>query len=291
MKRPPSKLTYANVISTIALFLVLAGGGAYAASTKGASSGATLKLCAARKSGDLRLASGGGACKPGEQALTVAGQGIEGKAGVEGKPGAEGKAGAAGAAGERGPQGERGPAGLTGMASPDGRFSVTTTNSGIVLTGPKGSLTFDGEELRASRNLMVTVPQNLTVTNGLAMEVVTGTQTSITTGAGYSLNIGAGEQETVGGSYVQVVGAGATQDVGNGFTQEVEGDYEQNVGGNFESQAGKAWRATGGTEARVAGTTLNLGRLSCQPAARVNSVVNNFLKVTAEGSSTDVNIC
>lgn len=287
MKLALSKLTYANVISTIALFLVLAGGGAYAASSKGGYSGATLKLCAAKKSGALRLASGG-ACKPGEQTLTVESRGIEGKAGAEGKAGERGPAGAAGSVGATG---ERGPAGLTGMASPDGRFSVTTTDAGIVLTGPKGALTFDGEELRASKNLKVTVPQNLTVTNGIAMEVVTGTQTSITTGSNYSLTVGANAQESIGASYSQVVGSSATQDIANGLTQQVGGDYDQSVGGNFESQSGKSWRATGGTEARLAGTTLNLGRLACQPAARVNSVVNNFLKVTAEGSSTDVNIC
>jgi hypothetical protein len=72
---------------------------------------------------------------------------------------------------------------------------------------------------------------------------------------------------------------------------EVEGDYDQSIGGNFETQAGKVWRAASATEARLAGTTLNLGRSSCQPAARVTSVVNSFLKVTAEGSSTDVNVC
>jgi hypothetical protein len=282
MKRPLSKLTYANVISTIALFLVLAGGGAYAASGKGGSSGAPLKLCAAKKSGALRLASGAG-CKPGEQALTVDSRGIEGKAGAEGKAGERGPAGATG---------ERGPAGLTGMASPDGRFSVTTSNSGIVLTGPKGSLTFDGEEMRSSQSLKVTVPLDLTVTNGRAMEVTTGTQTSITTGANYSLNVGANAQESIGASYSQAIGTSATQDIAGGLTQEVEGDYHQGVGGNFEAQAGKAWRATGGAEARLAGSTLNLGRLTpCQAAARVNSVVNGSLRVTAEGSSSDVNIC
>jgi len=44
-------------------------------------------------------------------------------------------------------------------------------------------------------------------------------------------------------------------------------------------EGGERWRsATGGGD-------------DAQRAARVNSVVNGFSKVTAEGSSTDVNIC
>jgi hypothetical protein len=286
MKRLLSKLTYANVISTVALFLVLAGGGAYAASTKGASAGATLKLCAAKKSGDLRLASGGGACKPGEQALTVDSRGIDGKDGMAGAVGSAGPAGPAGAVGERG------PAGLTGMASPDGRFSVTTTNSGIVLTGPKGSLTFDGEELISNLNLKLTVPLDLTVTNGRAMDVTTGGATSVTTGGNYSQTVGAGEQDWIGGAYSQTVGKSLTQDIAAGLTQNVEGDYDQTVNGTFETRVQKAWKAASGEEARLAGgTTLNLGRASCQAAARVNSVIISPGKVGAEGSSSDVNIC
>ena len=45
MKRLRAELTYANVISTLALFLAVAGGGAFAASSiAGSSTPASLKL-------------------------------------------------------------------------------------------------------------------------------------------------------------------------------------------------------------------------------------------------------
>ena len=86
MKRLQNKLTYANAISSLALFLVVAGGSALAASTAGSSTSSTLKLCAARKSGALRLLSGGGSCKASERALSVDSRGAKGETGLTGRP-------------------------------------------------------------------------------------------------------------------------------------------------------------------------------------------------------------
>src|SRR3954447_24487904 len=106
-----NKLSYANVVSSICLFVVL-GGSAYAAATI---SGKNIKdnsvttadiknktlLANDFKPGQLPQASGAGAGQPGPQ-------------------GPKGDAGAPGPKGDAGPQGKRGPQGLPGKDGQDG---------------------------------------------------------------------------------------------------------------------------------------------------------------------------
>jgi collagen triple helix repeat protein len=269
MKRFRGKLTYANVISTLALILAVGGGTAYAASSGGSSPG-TLKLCAAKKTGDLRLASGGG-CRPGERALSVATNGIAGPAGATGERGPagdRGQQGDRGAQGDRGIQGERGPAGpATIVESPDGKFTVSATNAGIAFTGPKGSLKFDGEELRTSGNLTIFTELGMRVTNGTNLVVTTGAATSITTGASFN--------QTVGGAY--------EQDVGGSYEQTTQGSFKQLVGTTYSAQSAGA--------AVLQGSKLTLGGSgTCPAAGRVGSEVA-AAKVAAPGSSNLVFVC
>jgi hypothetical protein len=305
MKRLLSQLTYANVISTMALILALGGATAFAASG-GGSSPAKLKLCAAKKGGDLRLLSGAGSCKPSEQALTVDSRGTEGVAGA---------AGPAGAPGERGPQGERGPAGPS-LASPDGRFTVVATNAGIVLAGPNGATTFDGEKILSDGDLEIAAPQKLTLANGTALDITSGVTTTFTTGVNFTQIVGGAYDQTVGGGYNQLVGAGYTQSVGagysqsvangytetiggayglsvgNGYTETIGGAYNQSVAGASKQQVNSTYRVDSGGAAQLAAPTLTLGgNPTCPAAARVGSEVDGFLRVTAAGSSSKVFVC
>jgi hypothetical protein len=310
MKRLRGKLSYANVISTLALILAVGGGTAYAASSGGSASAGTLKLCAAKKTGDLRLASGSG-CKAGEQALSVEARGFPGPAGAAGPTGAAGPAGAQGergatgdrgAQGDRGTTGERGPAGpATILESPDGKFTVSATNAGIALTGPKGTLKFDGEELRTSGNLKLLTELGMTIANGTNLEVTTGAATTMTTGASfiqtvgasYNQSVGTAYSQSIGGGYEQVIGGGVVQNVAKKYEQEIDGGFEGTVEGPFDQTVFGAYQAASSENAVLAGKKTYLGgsSITCPAAARVGSKVDGFLKVIAEGSSGSVFVC
>jgi hypothetical protein len=305
MKHLRGKLSYANVISTLALVLAVGGGTAYAASSGGSASPGTLKLCAAKKTGDLRLASRGG-CKAGEQVLSVGGRGAPGPAGAVGPAG---PIGPGGAQGDRGATGERGPAGpATILESPDGKFTVSATNAGIALGGPKGTLKFDGEELRTSGNLTLYTELGLTITNGTNLNVTTALNTSLTTGASFEQNVGAAYSQSVGAAYSQSVGGAYSQNIANRYeqlvggpgVQRVDGKYEQEVGGfegvsggNFKQSVFGTYQAASSGNAVLTGSKTYLGgsSITCPAAARVGSKVDGFLKVIAEGSSGTVFVC
>jgi collagen triple helix repeat protein len=112
--------TYANVVATIAVALVL-GGGAYSALAAG-SAGATIRACASRATGALRLPASGRACGSSERLVTwsqrgpTGAQGATGLAGAAGQAGSPGPTGAPGATGAAGGQGVPGPAGQSAIA-------------------------------------------------------------------------------------------------------------------------------------------------------------------------------
>lgn len=301
MQRIRGKLTYSNVIATLALVLAVGGGTAYAASAVGSSSSAVVTLCAAKKGGDLRLPTGR-ACKAGEQEVSLLSSKVVFGGGPTptGPAGPAGPAGAQGPQGEKGPQGERGPFGPASIASPDGHFRVEATNAGLVLTGPKGSLTFNGEELEASGSLKLITPLNLTVTNGIALSVISGATTSIVTGANfeqsvgnlYSLNVGGPASETIGGSYEETFGNTYAQSVEHGYKQTVGGEYKQSVGGKFENLVTGTYKTSSGGNAVIVSPKLQIGNESpCRPAAKVGTATDNFLRVAEEGSAKTVTVC
>jgi hypothetical protein len=298
MQRIRGQLSYSNVIATLALVFAVGGGTAYAASAGSSSNSAVVKLCAAKRSGDLRLLDDR-SCKPGEQELTVLSS-----TAFKGGPaptGPTGPAGVAGPQGDRGPQGVPGPVGTpTSVASPDGHFTVAATNAGIVLTGPKGSLAFDGEELLAGGNLKITTPLNLTVTNGVGLVLNTGATTSITTGTNleqtvgnaYDLTVGGRAGETIGGDLSQVVGGASELNVAHGSTQGIGGDYKQEIEGKFDQQVDGTYKVGALGNAVLTSPKLQLGgETPCALAARVGSEIDNFGRVTKEGSSKTITLC
>ncbi|HTT94107.1 MAG TPA: hypothetical protein VMF55_05505 [Solirubrobacterales bacterium] len=106
MKLVRKRLTYANVMSTLAVFLVLAGGSAFAAARLGKNSVGTRQLK--------------------KEAVTLAKIAAAAKAALKGATGAPG---APGARGPQGPQGQRGEKGAKGDPGP------STGPAGGVLTG------------------------------------------------------------------------------------------------------------------------------------------------------------
>jgi hypothetical protein len=232
------RISYANVVATLALVLAV-GGTAFAASgpSRSPAPAQTLRLCAAKRSGDLRLlASAGARCRSTERAVTVDQRGSAGPAGA---------AGARGAPGPQGPQGERGPQGPgTYLESPDGRFRATATNDGIVFSGPGGSATFDGRELRADANLAITAGLGLTISNGGALAISSGTSTSLSTGSDFeqdiagaaTQNVGRDASQFVGGDAAQAV-AGAVSQSADSISQQTTHDLSQHVGGRLGQDA------------------------------------------------------
>ena len=127
-----SRLTYANVLSTLALFIAL-GGGAYAAAGGSFVGGdGTVRGCVT-SGGTLKVVKQSKHCGRGTTALVLQSSGRTGASGATGLPGAVGPQGPAGPAGA---QGVTGPAGLSsGSAAGFGdpppqastRFSVQDT--------------------------------------------------------------------------------------------------------------------------------------------------------------------
>ena len=141
-----SKLTYANVISTLCLFLLLGGGAAFAATKLGKNTVGTRQLkngavtAAKVKSGSL-LASNfaAGQLPAGPQGVKgeTGKEGVPGEHGQQGKQGQEGNKGPEGKEGEQGNEGKEGPEGKEGKAGEKGEAAAVTTplKSGETMTG------------------------------------------------------------------------------------------------------------------------------------------------------------
>jgi hypothetical protein len=113
MRALRSKLTYANVISTVCLFLLLGGGAAVAATQLGKNSIGTKQI----KNGAI---TGAKIKKASIEATKLTALAISSLKGQKGAKGAAGAKGATGAKGERGATGPQGPQGPTGtFAAPE----------------------------------------------------------------------------------------------------------------------------------------------------------------------------
>lgn len=120
-------LTFANVMSSVAVFLAL-GGGAYAVSgprsgpdaTTYAKSGKSIYACVGKRSGKFEQVSRKGRCGKRAKKVSWNVKGRRGKRGRKGREGDVGRRGSRGPQGVRGARGPAGPAGTPGKAgSPD----------------------------------------------------------------------------------------------------------------------------------------------------------------------------
>jgi hypothetical protein len=90
-----SRLTYANVVASVALVLAM-GGGAYAAMNSVPGPGGVIHGCYARRTGSLRLVGAARKCARSENAIFFNQKGRTGHAGARGLPGTPGAPGAPG---------------------------------------------------------------------------------------------------------------------------------------------------------------------------------------------------
>ena len=125
------RLTYANVMATIAVVVAI-GGGTFAIA-QSASTG-TINGCVHKRSGVMRVPAQGKKCKRIERAIAW---NIVGPAGQNGAPGAKGETGSTGPAGANGANGAIGPTGPKGADGADGADGAT---------GPKGADGVDGAD-------------------------------------------------------------------------------------------------------------------------------------------------
>jgi hypothetical protein len=102
-------LTYANIVSTTCLFVVL-GGGAYAARSSLVGGGGAVRGCVPKRGGALDVVKAGKRCPKGKVMLTL---------------GARGPSGSKGSQGERGAQGPVGPQGIAGATGPSGPTAIS----------------------------------------------------------------------------------------------------------------------------------------------------------------------
>jgi hypothetical protein len=138
------RLTYANTIATLALFVAL-GGGAYAAGSGLISSGGLVQECVKSRGGVPRVVRAHARCGHGTIPLFLATPGATALRGLRGPKGATGPRGHTGKTGATGPQGL---VGSTGPAGPQGpgayAFSLVTGS------GPEQTVAskFAGNEMR-----------------------------------------------------------------------------------------------------------------------------------------------
>ncbi len=117
------RLSYANVIATLALFLAVSGGVAFAVTGIVDADGA-IHGCYNTTNGGLRVVAAAESCKSNEAALTWSQRGPTGPKGDKGDAGTNGTDGAPGAKGDKGDRGTDGAPGPKGDAGPTGPSGV-----------------------------------------------------------------------------------------------------------------------------------------------------------------------
>jgi hypothetical protein len=136
MHRFRPRLTYANVMATIAVFIAL-GGGAYAAVSSIPGPDGVIHGCYAKKKGNLRLVGAGRRCSKREHAIAFNQQGPRGRTGSRGPTGNRGPTGGSGAQGAKGEQGPQGPGASTFTAtltSGAPKAALATLANGVTLS-------------------------------------------------------------------------------------------------------------------------------------------------------------
>ncbi len=138
------RLSYANVMATVAVFFAL-GGGAFAATT-GLTKGGAIHGCVSVRTHVLTVLKPGRRCGRGQVALTFDAKGPRGAAGPAGR------AGAAGAPGQKGDTGAAGTPGENAVS-----VFVSTLESGAIVNS-SGSVNV---EAQGNGSYIVTFPQDV----------------------------------------------------------------------------------------------------------------------------------
>jgi Collagen triple helix repeat (20 copies) len=262
VERLKGKLTFANVVACIALFVALGGVG-YAATRLPANSVGARQIrkgaVTPTKLSKATLQRLGGAS-------TAPLVGAVGPAGANGAPGERGPSGERGAPGEQGTPGERGERGPSGqpanLASLESRLEsletenealsssvneLTTTLAGVRREGT--TLVFEGMNLQLLNGAFGDMD-----TNGLGNLIVGHNEEPGTQSGSANIVIGSQRQaftsygDIIGGAFNAVTARGALV---TGVQNKAGGNYDGLLGGRFNEATEEATAVVGGAEDRA----------------------------------------
>jgi collagen type I/II/III/V/XI/XXIV/XXVII alpha len=233
-----------DLVVGVLAFMIGSGSAVAASQLATIGSDGVIRACV-QVNGVLRAIEPGETCKTGREgsnetpvSWNVAG--AVGATGPMGPAGATGPQGATGATGAAGATGATGPAGAFAgtFTSPNGQFSISVTDAGIILRGPNGSITVDGTGAAIDADqLALTTEQDLDVSVGGSM--------TTTIGANRTETVGGNSTESVGGSHTAQYSADYTATVGgtmtigaNALNLSVDGNATVDIGGNLSVLVG-----------------------------------------------------
>jgi hypothetical protein len=256
VERLKGKLTFANVVACIALFVALGGVG-YAATRLPANSVGARQIrkgaVTPTKLSKATLQRLGGAS-------TAPLVGAVGPAGANGTPGERGPSGERGAPGERGEPGERGPSGApANLASLEGRLeSLETENEALSSSVDEMTATLAG--VRREGTTLVFEGMNLQLLNGPIGDMETNGLGNLIVGHNEepgtqsgSANIVIGSQRQAFTSYGDIIGGAFNEGTARGalvtgLQNKAGGNYAGLLGGRFNEATEESTAVVGGAE-------------------------------------------
>jgi hypothetical protein len=257
VQRLRGKLTFANVVACIALFVALGGAGYAATNLPANSVGAKQIRKRAVTPAKLSRAT-----------VRLIGDGATAPVGVAGAGGANGAPGERGPSGERGEPGERGPAGApANLASLEGRLAtLETENAALSSTVDQLSTTLAG--VRREGSTLVFEGMNLQLLNGRDRDEETNGRGNLIVGHNEfpetqtgSANIVIGSEHQAFTSFGDIIGGafneGAARDaLVTGTQNKVTGNgvYTALLAGRFNEVTEESAAVLGGAEDRATQT-------------------------------------
>jgi collagen type VII alpha len=223
--------------------------------------------------GVLRAIEPGETCKTGregsnETPISWNVSGAVGATGPMGPTGATGPQGGAGATGPAGATGATGPAGTFSgtFTSPNGLFSLSVTDAGIVLRGPNSSITVDA--------------------TGAAIDA---DELALTTDQDLDVRVGGSQTTTVAANKTENVGGSSTGSYGGNHTYNYTGDYSASFGASYTSNYSANYTANVGGTMTIGANALNIdvdGNATIDIGGNLNVLIAGNTTINTGGSAT-----
>ena len=226
------------------------------------------------------------------------------KQGPTGNPGPTGPPGPPGAPGRDGEDGQDGAPFSGTFTSPNGQYSLSVTDTGIVLSGAGSTinLTSAGVQVRSDSDLTLQSGSGLVAQAGTGVsiagnDVAIDSDRNLTLHSGSALAAQAGTGVSIAGNGVAIdsdgnltlqSALGLLAQIGSAVTVDAGGSATFNAGGSATFQAGSGFSIAGSV------VRVNPGS-SCRPAARVGDAIAGTATpagvVTGTISSGSANVC